>query len=479
VPFIGREREQATFREIFASNEAELVAVYGRRRVGKTFMIRELLNDALCFELVGQRDGPIESQLDNFSAALTAAAKSPLPLAPPRTWEEAFAQLRTFLERLPATKKKRVVFFDELPWLSSRRSRFLHVFEHFWNSWAVKQRNLVVVVCGSAATWMIKNLIAATGGLHHRVTRKLRLEPFALHETKALLSSRGAALNDYQVLELAMVMGGIPHYLKEVRRGESAAQAIDRICFASEGLLHDEFRLLYASLFDDGERYEQLVRSLASKRSGLTRDELLSATGRSSGGSTTRMLTELEESGFVKAQPQFGNVAKETVYRLVDEYSLFYLQWIERYRGTGAGAWLSRRSSPAFRAWSGLAFEALCLKHVHKLKRAIGIEAVETVETVWRSPRPKGRERGAQVDLVIDRRDQTISLCELKFSEGEYVIDKAYAAELREKREAFQRATQTRKALQLAFVTTYGVKANPYRDELIARTVEMGALFQP
>src|SRR5581483_10260801 len=252
----------------------------------------------------------------------------------------------------------------------------------------------------------------ATGGLHHRVTRKLRLEPFALHETKALLSSRGAALNDYQVLELAMAMGGIPHYLKEVRRGESAAQAIDRICFSSDGLLRAEFHLLYASLFEDAERHEQLVRALASKRSGLTRDEVLSATGRSSGGSTTRMLLELEESGFVKAQPQFGNIAKETVYRLVDEYSLFYLQWIERYRGTGAGAWLARRSSPAFRAWSGLAFEALCLKHVPKLKRALGIEAVETVESVWRSPTPRGKERGAQVDLVIDRKDQTISLCE-------------------------------------------------------------------
>ncbi len=479
MAFVGRERERRAFDEFLRSPDAELVAVYGRRRVGKTFLIRELLRDSLVFELTGLQDATVRPQLAAFSRALTQASKSSLALQPPRDWAEAFDQLRVFLSDLPRRQRKRALFFDELPWLSSRRSGFLSAFEHFWNTWAVKQPWLIVVVCGSAASWMLENVVASTGGLHHRVTRRLRLEPFTLYEARELLRTRGVSFNDYQVLELYLALGGVPHYLKEARRGDSAAQAIDRICFSPDGLLRNEFHHVYASLFEHAERYERCVRALARHRYGMTRDELLEATGRSSGGATSRLLVELEESGFISSLSQFGHTTKDAVYRVSDEYSLFFLNWVERYKGNGQNAWLSRRSSPAFRAWSGLAFESVCLKHIRQIKRALGIEAVETEESTWRASTAQKPERGAQIDLVVDRKDHTVSLCELKFSEGEYTLDKGYAADLLERRETFRRSTGSKKTLQLAMVTTYGVKANAWRDELISRCVEMDALFVP
>lgn len=463
----GRHRERHQLTQAHESPEAELIAIYGRRRVGKTFLVREHFAADLCFELVGAYDVSLEQQLRYFATAL-ATAKRTAPAAVPRDWSEAFAQLAAFLTRALRGGRKRVVFLDELPWLASRRSGFLPAFEHFWNAWAVKQPALVVVVCGSAASWMIEHLVHARGGLHNRVTRLIRLEPFSLAETEQYLAARRITLTRYQLLELYIALGGVPHYLEQLERGESAAQSIDRLCFATGGTLRDEFGKLYASLFDHPERHEHVVRTLAKKRYGMTRNELIDAAGLTSGGSTTRLLDELDSSGFVSRLPQFGLETKDTVCRLTDEFSLFYLSFIEP--GRGSGGWLSRRGSPQWRAWSGYAFEGVCIKHAPRLKRALGIEAVETSESAW-------RHRDAQVDLLVDRKDQTINLCELKFSEGEFVIDKRYAAELRAKRDVFRRETKTRKAVLLTLVTTHGARDNEHRRELVDKELTMDALF--
>lgn len=472
---IGRERERRVLQATLDSAEAELVCVYGRRRVGKTFLVRQFFSDAIAFELTGAYDAPMKEQLANFARAFGAAFGRTIER--PTDWPSAFEKLGEALSRLPR-RAKRVVFFDELPWLASRRSGFLRAFEHFWNAWAVRRPWLVLVVSGSAAAWMIDELLHARGGLHNRVTRRVRLEPFTLGETREFLARRRIELGDYQTLELYMALGGVPHYLKEVRRSESASQNIDRICFGRDGALRDEFRDVYRSLFEHPDRHEAIVRALSRKISGMTRNELLEAADFGSGGAATRLLDELEASGFLLRVPAFGRKTKETLYRLADEYSLFYLRWIERHRGPSGGVWVTRRTSPAWRAWAGLAFEGVCLKHARQIKRALGIEAVETSESTWRAPGKAG-EDGAQIDLLIDRKDATINLCELKFSEAEFVIDKRYAAELRAKRDVFLRATGTRKAVLVTMVTTYGVRRNAYEGELVAASVPMSALFSP
>jgi uncharacterized protein len=473
---VGRTRERAIFAQVMASPEAELVVVYGRRRVGKTFLIRELLGPRVCFELVGVHGAPVREQLANAARALRAA-RAPGGDTVPADWREAFERIAAAVGRRGRAGGKRVVFFDELPWLASPRSGFLRAFEHFWNAWAVKQRDLVVVVCGSAAAWMVDQLLDARGGLHNRVTRRIRLEPFSLAEAEAYFAARRVALSRYQILELYAALGGVPYYLKQVERGDSASVAIDRICFAHDGPLRDEFAKLYASLFEHAERHARLVRALGARPHGLTRNELAAAAGLRSGGTMTRALDELAESGFILRSPQLGQLTKDAVCRLIDEYSLFYLKWIERYRGLGRGVWTAKRGTPGWLAWSGYAFEGICLKHVALIKRALGIAAVETTQAAWYHRARTRGERGAQIDLVIDRRDATINLCEIKFSDGAFAVTRRYADELRHKREVFRRITGTRKAVLLTLVTTHGVVDNAHARELIDTTVTMDDLF--
>jgi len=477
MALVGRRRELAELDAAMRSEQAELVAVYGRRRVGKTFLIREAYAASICLEVVGIHDADLGTQLRAFAAALQRATRAPAPLAAPADWHAAFDALRTFLTaHLRRRSRKQVIFFDEVPWLASRKSGFLPAFEHFWNSWASRERKLVLVISGSAASWMLDKIVRQRGGLHNRVTRRLRLEPFTLAETSELLRDRHVELGHYQTIELYMALGGIPHYLTQVRPGESAAQNIDRICFARDGLLHREFENLYAALFEKAERHEAVVRALAIKRRGLSRGEILELAAVGSGGAATKVLDELEESGFIMRIPQLGRTKRDALYWLADEYSLFYLTWIERHRGRGDGMWMRKQGTAAWRAWTGIAFEAVCLKHVPALKHALGIAGIDTVEAAW-SLRGGAALDGAQIDLVIDRADRSANLCEMKFSESEFVIDKAYARELALKRDAFRAATSTRKALFLTLVTTYGVRANEHAARLGVQAVTMDALF--
>lgn len=475
---VGRLPERRTLAETLTSPDAELVVVYGRRRVGKTFLVREGYRDAIAFELVGTYDGDLPTQLRAFATALGVASRAPAPPAPPTDWHQAFTQLTAFLApRLKRRKTKQVIFFDEVPWLASRRSGFLSAFGHFWNSWASRQPRLIVVLCGSAASWILHKLVRDRGGLHNRVTRRLRVEPFGLAEAAALLRDRGVDLGWYQTAELYMAMGGIPHYLAQVRAGESAAQNIDRLCFARDGFLRTEFGSLYASLFERAERHEAVVRVLARHRRGRSRTDLLAAAGLGSGGAATKVLDELEESGFITQLPRVGRARRDATYWLADEYSLFYLTWIEPQRATADSVWLRKQGTPAWRAWSGLAFEATCLKHVPAIKRALGIAGVETVTASWEH-RGGGGGDGAQIDLVIDRADRSTNLCEMKFSEAEFVVDKACARELAHKRDTFRAVTGTRKALFVTLVTAHGVRANEHSRGLVAQDVTLADLFE-
>lgn len=476
---VGRTGEQRILQESLASADAELVAVYGRRRIGKTFLIRESYRDSICFELVGINAASFRTQLRGFADALGRATRSPAPLAPPADWYAAFAQLRTYLTGRLARRAapKQVVFLDEVPWLATRRSGFLGAFEQFWNGWASRESRLVVVICGSSASWMLREIVRQRGGLHNRVTRRIRLEPFSLGEAEELLHVRGVRLGRYQTVELYMAFGGVPHYLAQVRSGESAAQNIDRLCFARDGLLRTEFANLYASLFDNSERHEAVVRALAKRRRGLARADLLAITSLGSGGAATKVLDELEESGFLLRVRRLGRATRDAVYWLADEYSLFYLSWIEHQRGRTEGVWLRKQGTPAWRAWSGLAFEAIALQHVPEIKRALGIASVETVEAAWEHRPDDIVPGGAQIDLVIDRADRSTNLCEMKFSETEFVVDKAYAKQLAHKRDAFRTVTRTKKSLFLTLVTTYGLRANDHSRALGIQSVVMDALF--
>lgn len=473
---IGRAYEKGLLYKALQSSEAELIAIYGRRRVGKTFLIRSVFAREMVFEFSGAHNASIRQQLQSFSQALRQASDNPFPLAVPKNWMEAFYFLQQYLKTRLGSKKS-VIFFDEFPWIDTRRSGFLAAFENFWNTWASKQDNLLVVICGSAASWMIQNIVNNKGGLHNRISQRIRLLPFDLAETEAYLNSRAVVLDRYQILQIYMAMGGIPQYLKSVEPGESAAHAIDRTCFSKDGRLQTEFKNLYQSLFDNAGDHIAIVKALAAKGKGLNRNEILEACGLKSGGGATKLLNELEESGFIRSYIPFGKTGKDNLYRLADEYSLFYLKFIEHNRSLGTGTWQKLSATTSWRSWSGIAFEGICLKHIAQIKKGLGIEAVQTTESVWRYVPGKGQQ-GAQIDLLIDRDDHCINICEMKYSGSEFTIDKSYASDLKRKLDVFKEITKTRKSLFLTMITTYGVRNNAYHAGLVQKELTMDTLFE-
>lgn len=471
----GRLEEQKILSARLASADPELITVYGRRRVGKTYLVRTFCKDSIVFELTGIHQADMKTQLENFSQSLQRATKSAVPLAIPGNWLQAFGMLDTYIDSLPVNKPA-VIFLDEFPWIETHKSRFLQAFDHWWNVSASRKPHLKVIICGSAASWMIDKVINNRGGLHNRVTQTIRLLPFTLGETQDYLKSKGVLLDHYNQLQIYMAMGGIPHYLRNINPGQSAAQVIDRLCFAKDGPLKNEFSNLYKSLFAHSENHERVIRALAAKQKGLTRNEIIEGCGFTSGGTTTRILKELEESGFITPYIPFQKNANESIYKLSDEYSLFYLKFIEQAKDTADGTWLRQYATSAYVAWSGLAFESVCQKHVRQIRRSLGIEGVLTNATAWRAA--SGRDTpGAQIDLLLDRQDRCINICEMKFSASEFVIDKKYAAELDNKVNVFRTVTNTRKTLFPTMITTYGTRRNEHYLGRIQAEVLMDDLF--
>lgn len=476
IQFIGREKEQKILSELLHSKESEFVAIYGRRRVGKTFLIETAYQKEMVFSVTGLNNGNKALQLENFTNRLNyyleKTAKIPTV---PKNWLQAFHILQTYLSGLPS-KEKKVIFIDELPWLATSKSGFLTALENFWNSWASKRSDIILVVCGSAASWMIANIVRNKGGLHNRITRRIRLMPFTLSETESYLQSRNIRLERYDLLQLYMVMGGIPHYLKEVRKGKSATQVIDETCFEKDGLLRDEFSSLYSGLFNKPERYMEVVKALAKKPMGMTRKELIQKTGLSSGGSTTRIFDSLEESGFIIKYLPIGKNLKSALYKLSDPYSAFYLKFIAGSRASGTGTWLRKSESPTWRSWSGFAYERLCLAHIPQIKSALGISGIYTEESSWRKT-GTANETGTQIDLVIERGDNIINICEIKFSKDTFLIDKKYAETLRNKMSVFRMDTRQKKTLFLTMITTFGLIENEYSNSLVQQSLTMNAIF--
>ena len=473
---IGREEEKKILSEALHSKDAALITVYGRRRIGKTFLVRNFFEKYIKFELTGIHNASMKDQLHNFSLALQESMGIPVPPASPGNWIDAFKMLSDHLQK-KVNKEPLVVLFDELPWICTPKSSFLQAFGHWWNTWASRNPLIKVVICGSAASWMIRHIINDRGGLHNRVTQRIRLLPFTLAETEEFLKHHGVKLDRYQVLQIYMAMGGVPHYLKQVRRGESAAQTVDKLCFSKNGMLKTEFTDLYQSLFAHAENHEAIVRTLSKKAKGMTRAEIIAACKFTTGGWTSELFEELEQSGFITPYIPFGRSVRDTIYKLSDEYSLFYLKFIEGTKATGTGTWLRLSKSPSYTSWSGFAYEAVCLKHVDPIKQALGIAGVYTEASAWRYDALKG-EKGAQADLLLDRADHCINLCEIKFSADEFVIDKKYAGEIDNKVRVFKEQTKVKKTIFPTMITTYGTRQNEHYTGRIIREVVMDDLFK-
>jgi AAA+ ATPase superfamily predicted ATPase len=475
ISIVGRETEIKILGRLLQSGEPELLAIYGRRRVGKTFLIKTYYKKNLAFSCSGQYNGKTREQLTNFITQLNTYFPENKQLLHADTWQYAFNRLRSCLESIRGPEKK-VVFFDELPWLDSHKSGFLSSFGYFWNEFASQRKDLLVVICGSAASWIIDKMVNSKGGLHNRITQRIRLLPFTLHETEIYLQHRNIRLERYQLLQLYMVMGGVPAYLNAIERGKSVAQNIEKICFSKDGALQGEFDNLYAALFNTPEKHIQVIQALARKSSGLTRTGILDVGKLLTGGNITNVLNELVESGFIQRTLPYGKKEKDSLYRLSDPFSLFYYKFMHVQKGNELGQWISRQATPAYISWCGYAFENICFNHLDQVKKALQIGGVQSTASSWRQ-QGVSSEAGAQIDLLLDRADQCINICEIKFSTQPFVIDKKYARELEQKLAAFRQNTKSRKTLFLTFITTYGLSETIYKEQLADLEVTMDALF--
>jgi uncharacterized protein len=473
---VGRQKEIETLNKALASDRPELIAIFGRRRVGKTFLVRNFFTDQLDFEVVGLKDGTKEHQLRNFAYSMKDASGQDKYIEhAPKDWMDAFFQLKEFLETHKRKEKRKVIFIDELPWIATPKSDFLTGFSYFWNSYASKS-NIIVVICGSATSWMKKRILDDKGGLHNRVTRTIGLQVFTLSETEFFLRSKDIKLDRYQILQLYMAMGGIPHYLNQVEGDQTAAQNIDKICFHPQGALRSEYKNLYRALFANPERYETIVSALSSKWKGLSRKELLEITGLKDGGSFTGILSDLEQSGFIASYIPLNKKKKDSLYRLIDNYSLFFLKFIKDLPRGEAGNWQSLSTTQSWKYWSGYAYENICFQHMDRIKAALGISAVHTTQYSY-LVKPTEEQGGAQIDMLIDRRDNAISICEVKFYNDSYVLTRQEAEKIRKKKSIFQQNSGTTKQLFLVLITTFGLKANQHSLGLIDNAIDMDKLF--
>lgn len=470
MQLIGRDKEKVILDQTLESKKPELLVVYGRRRVGKTYLIKEYFGNVFSFYSTGVSKGKTDVQLLAFKTSLEYYWKGKKKVTI-GNWFEAFSALREFLEsdsveRDPSSHK-RIIFLDEVPWFATPKSNFESALDYFWNSWASTQPDLVLILCGSATSWIISHFLSDKKGFYNRVTNRIHLMPFSIRECKELSASFGLTFSDDEILEGYLTFGGIPYYWNLLNRRMSMEQNIEWLIYDKQGALHYEYEELFSSLFKDYEQHSLIIDALSERRGGLTRQELSDVRGVVSGKSLTTVLRELEQCGFIRKYDEFPNEKRSEHYQIIDLFLWFCIQSRKEHRSS----YLSFKNTPRYYAFRGHAFETLCFNHIDQIKESLGISGIETSEYEWHS---KKHEPGAQIDLIIDRRDNTMNLCEIKCVDGEFEITKDYDEELREKIQVFSEETKVRKSLRLTMITFNGVKKNSHygvvQNEVVVRS---------
>lgn len=471
---IGREDEIAKLKRAYNSENSEFVAVYGRRRIGKTFLIRETFKDGFTFQYSGIFNASNSEQLDMFYRSLLEQGLNPVEKAP-KSWFDAFLLLEHLIKESTAARK--VIFLDELPWMDVRNSRFIPAFEHFWNGWASARKDILLIICGSATSWIINKIFRNKGGLYNRVTYKIQLKQFSLHECEELVKSLKLPLSRNMIIEVYMVMGGIPYYWTKLEPTKSISRAITDLFLSSDGELHNEFNYIYASMFKSPEKYIKVIETLANKKSGLTRDEIITNAKLESNGQLSQILEDLIECGFIRKYCHIDKKIRDALYQLVDCYSLFYFQFVKNSHNADEDYWMRLMRTPTYKTWCGLSFERVCLLHTRQLKAALGITGIMANIFSWRI---KGNEYhpGVQIDLLIDRADNVINVCEMKYAPDGYTMTTTALKNIRTKLSVIRQYTPTKKYVEAVLITSNGVVRNQNSDEIINQ-ITADQLFLP
>lgn len=474
---IGRKKEQEELQRLYASKESKLVAVYGRRRVGKTYLVRETFNNNFAFYHTGlsplelEGDNLLHAQLEAFTNSLRRYGKN--VRRQPKTWIAAFELLIELINE-KSKDERQLIFIDEMPWMDTPKSGFITAFEHFWNGWASGQHQVMLVVCGSAASWIMDNMINSSGGLYDRVDTEISLAPFTLCETEQMLELKGVELSRYDIMEVYMAVGGIPYYLNQLKPGLSASEQIDNLFFAKNAKLGNEYERLFNSTFANPDQIESVIRYLSGRHGGYSRGEI-SEKIKLQGKALTKLLNSMEASNFIEKYQPFGNTSRQMKYRLKDHFCWFWLCQVGGY-SRSEHYWRDHCDSSATRAWRGVAFEELCISHILQLKEGLGIADVSTEASAWIVPATE-EHRGGQIDLILSRKDNMVHMCEMKCYADEYQVDKDEDLKLRHRLTLVREHVKKTASVQPTLVTTYGLRQGKYSG-IFKRTVILDDLFR-
>ena len=470
---IGRNDELKSLDSDLNATESQFVAVYGRRRIGKTYLVKEKFYDQFAFYHTGVRNGSMSEQLAAFRVSLKQAGMTNCPRL--TSWIEAFGCLYEHIKNLPAGRK--VIFLDELPWMDTPRSNLVSALEYHWNNQLSLRKDVFLIVCGSASSWIIENIVHNIGGLYNRLTDRIWLRPFRLSECEQYAKSRGLNLSRQEICEAYMIFGGVPYYWSLLRSELGFRQNIDVLCFAEHGKLRDEFQYLYASLFRDATNHLKVVDVLSARKSGMKREEIFAASHIASRSTLKKILEDLVRCDFVRQYAARGKRNRDAFFQLTDNFTIFHNTFLKDGSQTDPDFWTDRSGSSKINVWNGLSFERVCLLHLDAIRRALGISGQITNAYTWRSAAESEDGRGAQIDLVIERADKVINLCEMKYCDSEYELDKEEAQRLRDRRNAFIKETGTRYACRLTLVAPFGLKRNTHSG-IIDNVVTLDDLFQ-
>lgn len=454
---IGRVPEKQILEKILEKPNSQFVAMYGRRRIGKTYLIRNTYEKKSVFDCSGIFEGTMEAMLENFWINLSQKTKA--PITPPKTWIQAFYLLEQYVDTLTKNHNKKVIFLDEISWFDTPKSGFMGALTNFWNNYCTKRTDIVLIICGSAASWIIRKIVNAKGGLHNRLDRTIRLDAFTLAETKLFLKSKKVRLADQDICQLYMCLGGVPFYLNQVEQGKSIAQILDDLFFNNNALLINEFGNLYAALFKNYNNHLKVIKALSSKNKGLTRGEIIANTKQKSGGGLSLVLQELEECGFIKKFADFDKSKEDGLYRLMDEFTIFYYKFLNNKRGSYQGHEIL--ASNSFKVWSGFAFENLCFKHLPQIASTLGISGINFNAYSFID---KGTDLsiGAQIDLVIDRADNCLNIIEMKYYNDSFSLTKQESGKLTNRINSFLTKTKSKKTVFVTLISPYGAMKNEY-----------------
>lgn len=468
---VGREREISMLKKYMQSGKPEFVAIYGRRRVGKTYLIRQFFKDKFDFYTTGVIDGTRDEQMKAFTEALRLYGYQGRK---PDTWMDAFSQLGDLL-RAKAKRKRSpiIVFIDELPCFATLNSRFVRAFGYFWNSCASWIDNIKLIVCGSATSWIIRNVINDRGGLHNRITHQIHLHPFNLNQCETFFRHYQYKWNRLSILQAYMVLGGVPYYLGMLDKEKSVPDNIDALFFSKDAPLKQEFHRLFHSLFSEPENYIELLVLLASNKKGMNRTELSRKLKKSNNGHLGDMLQDLEYCDFIR-QYRNGQKSHNAIFQLTDHFTLFHMDF-GRKGINDTHFWRNRIATPMQNTWYGHAFERVCLIHVAEIKQALHLDRIYCEYYAWRS---KEAEPAAQIDLLLDRADGIITICEMKYSKEVYTLKKKEYDNIQNRVGAFIEENGSRKGVQVVMVTTFGLKQNLYTSVFADKSLVLKDLFK-